>query len=96
MATKPKTLADLNNLHDPDTVIKRKIDVQLAAMMKVGAEEWDYNLDFSKKAGVGVAMLAKFEPLYKAHIGVTKALDNMRPKTVWFACPKVAKKFRGE
>lgn len=96
MATKAKTLADLNNLHDPDTVIKRKINAQLAAMLKIGAEEWDYAVDFSKKSGVGIAMLAKFEPAYKAHTGVTKPIDNMRPKTIWFADPKVAKKFRGE
>jgi len=96
MASKPKTLADLNNLHDPDTVIKRKIAAQFAAMLKLGAEEWDYAMDFSKKSGVGIATLAKFEPLYKAHVGVTKSVDSMRPKTIWFADPKVAKKFRGE
>lgn len=96
MAIKAKTLADLNNLHDPDTVIKRKIEGQFAAMLKIGTEEWDYSLDFSKKSGVGPATLAKMEPTYKAHIALTRAIDNMRPKTIWFADPKVAKKFRGE
>lgn len=93
---KAKDLNMLNNLHDPDTVAKRKITDQFAAMLKIGPEEWDYESDFSKNARIGVATLSAYRDQFKAHIGVTKAIGDQRPRTIWFADPKVAKKFRGE
>lgn len=95
-SAKAKNLDDLKSLHDPDTVIRKKITTQLAAMLKRGPEEWDYEGDFLKQARIGTAAISPFREAFKAHLAVTKPIDGMRPRTIWFADPKVAKRFRGE
>lgn len=97
MATiKPKNLADAKSLHDPDTVIKRKIEARFTAMLKIGPEEWDYEADFIKAADISQKNASDYRKHYEGHVALTPRIGGSREKTIWFADQKVAKKFRGD
>lgn len=93
MASKPKTLADFRAVHDKSVVIPNKIRARLAAMLKIGPEEHDFEVDFLKAAGVATNEIGAYRDQFDAHIVTVGGTRN--PKKVWFADPKVAKKARG-
>lgn len=91
MSSKAKTLDSLRAVHDDSVVIPTRIRARFAAMLKAGPEEHDYEADFLKAAGVSNNKIGAFRTQFKAHIVKTIGTN---PKRVWFADPKVAKKFR--
>lgn len=94
---KAKTLADAKRLHDPDTVIRTKIESRFAEMLKIHPEEWDYEIDFIRGAGISQKNASDYREHYKKHIAVTEKISGERSgKTLWFADPRVAAKFRGD
>jgi hypothetical protein len=93
MATKPKTLADFRAVHDKSVVIPNKIKARLAAMLKIGPEEHDYESDFLRAAQVSNTDIGTHRQQFERHI---VSVGGKNPKRVWFADPKVAAKARGE
>lgn len=88
---KAKTLADLRAVHDDSVKIPALIRARLAAMLKIGPEEHDYEAEFLRAAKVSNTKISAFRPDFKAHIVVVGGKNSKR---IWFADPKVAKKFR--
>lgn len=88
---KAKTLDDLRAVHDDNIVIPARIRARLAAMLKAGAEEHDYEADFLRAAKVANNKVSAFRQQFKANI-VT--LPGHNGKRIWFADAKIAKKFR--
>ena len=94
MVTKAKTLADFRAAHDKNIIVPEKIRKALAAMLKEGAENYEYEAEFIRRAGVSQTDMglfrAQFEDEHVVNVGTERS-----PKRVWFADPKVAKKARG-
>jgi len=88
---KAKTLSDLLVKHDESVIIPKRIREHLAAMLRVGPEEHDYEQDFLTAAKIANNKIGKYREQFKAHIVWTR---DKNPKRVWFADPKVAAKFR--
>lgn len=96
MATKAKTLADFRTAHDQNVIIPNKIRTALAAMLKEGPEQWEYEADFMRRAGIGQVQIGQFRDQFEDHIALTATVHGVKAKRVWFADPKVAKRVRGE
>lgn len=93
MASKGKTLDDFRAAHDKNVIVPAKIKKALADMEKEGgAENWDYEVQFIKRAGICVTDLAMFREQFADHIVET---SGRNPKRVWIANSKAAQKFRG-
>ncbi len=94
MASKPKTLVDFRSAHDKNVIVPNKIRAALAAMLKEGPENYEYEVDFIRRAGISNTDMGLFRDQFeKAHI---VEVGGSSKKRVWFADPKVAKKARGE
>lgn len=95
MSTKAKTLDDALKGHDPDTIIRGKIEAQFAAMRAIGPEEWDEEPDFCSKAQkISTKAILPYREVYKAHVAIAPSRDDRAPKVLWFAEPKFAARFR--
>jgi hypothetical protein len=91
-AKKPtRTLADFRAAHDPDVIYPARIKAALAEMLVEGAEIWEYEQDFLRRAGVSNNYISPYREAFADHIVET---GGKQPKRVWFADPKVAKKVR--
>lgn len=86
-----KTLAGLCAVHDDNVVIPTRIRARFAAMLKIGPEEHDYESEFLAAAKVSNNKISAFRELFKAHI---VSVGGRNPKRIWFADPKIAKRFR--
>lgn len=95
MASKAKTIADFKAAHDPDVIVPTKIRAALASLVKEGAENWEYELDFAKRAGINNTQLGAYRDQFSDHI-VLAANTGRTPKRAWVGDAKVAKKLRGE
>ena len=93
MSAKPKTLADFRAAHDLSVIVPTKLKQTLAEMLAEHAENWLYEVDFLKRAGVSNAYISGFRDQFAAHIVETRGHNSKR---IWFASPKVAAKARGE
>lgn len=91
--SKSRTLSDFRAAHDQNVIIPTKIRAALAAMLKEGPEQWEYELEFLKRAGVSTTQLAQFRDQFEAHV-VVAGTGKSGGKRVWFADPKIAKKVR--
>lgn len=91
MSAKAKVLGDLLAVHDDNVVIPARIRARLAAMLKIGPEEYDYEQDFLKAANVSNNKIGSFRAQFQAHVVMT---SGKNAKRIWFADAKVAKKFR--
>lgn len=91
--SKAKSIADFRNLHDQNVIVPNKIRAALAAMLKEGPEQWDYEGDFIKRAGISTTQLGQFREQFLDH--VIEAGGARAARRVWIADPKVAKKLRG-
>ena len=87
-----KTLADFRSAHDPDVLVPAKIRKALDDMRAEGEENWEYENDLMRRAGISTTYLSRYRPQFEAHIVETAGRN---PKRVWFASPKVAEKARG-
>lgn len=93
---KAKTISDFKNLHDRSVIVPRKIKDALAKMFADGRENWEYEGDFIKLAGIAGKEITDYREQFKAHIVETPAANGREPRNVWFADVKAAKKIRGE
>jgi len=96
MAAKPKTLADFRAAHDRNVIVPNKIRAALAAMLKIGPEEHEYEGDFIKKAGISQTDMGEFRDQFIKHVVVVAARSGKAGRKIWFADPKIAAKARGE
>jgi len=94
MPAKAKTLADFRSVHDRNVVIPQKINNALVAMFKEGAENWEYEVDFVRRAGISQTDLGQFRAKFEDNI--VNVGSERNPKRVWFADKKAATKARGE
>jgi hypothetical protein len=93
--SKAKTLDDALKGHDPDTIIRGKIEAQFAAMRAVGPEEWDEEPDFCSKAQkISLKTIVPYREVYKSHVAIAPPKGDRAAKVLWFADPKFASKFR--
>jgi len=94
---KGKTLADFKGIHDRNTVIPAKIRAAFAQMLTEDKENWDYEMDFVKRAGISMADLSVFRELFQAHVVEARAPGRSVGTTrrIWFASPKAAAEARG-
>lgn len=93
MATKSKTLADFKAIHDPNVVVPSKIRKALEAMTKNGPENWEYEGEFIRLAGISTTQMGAFRDQFVEHIVET---SGKQAKRVWFGSTKAAAKARGE
>ena len=89
----PRTLADFRAAHDPDVIVPAKLRKALAEMLAEHPENWLYEADFMKLAGVSSTYISAFRSQFAEHTVETRGHN---PKRIWFASPKVAAKARGE
>ena len=87
-----KTLADFRAAHDPNVRVPAKIKKALDDMLAEGKETWEYETDLMRRANVSTTDLARFRPMFEAHIVETNGRNSKR---VWFASVKVAEEARG-
>lgn len=88
-----KNLSDFRSAHDRNVVVPQKINNALVAMFKEGAENWEYEADLVRRAGISQTDLGAFRAKFEDHIVDTGSAK--KPKRVWFADKKVATKARG-
>jgi len=92
---KVKTIADFRSAHDTNVIVPNKIRAALAAMLKEGAEQWEYELEFIKRAGISNTQMGMFREQFIDHIiEAGSGVGGRAAKRVWFADAKVAKKLR--
>lgn len=89
--TSAKTLADFRAAHDRNVIVPAKIKKALADLEKAGAENWLYESDFIKLAGISQTDIGMFREQFADHIVETTGRNSKR---VWFASAKVAAKVR--
>ena len=89
--TAAKTLADFRSAHDKNVIVPAKIRKALAELEKAGAENWSYEADLIKLAGISQTDMSMFREQFAEHIVETSGKTNKR---VWFASAKVAAKVR--
>lgn len=95
MARKPaKTVDDFRAAHDRNVIIPNKIRAALAELVKEGPENWEYEIDFLKRAGISTTDLALFRDQFSEYIVETPNSSRSRGKRVWFGSAKVAAKVR--
>lgn len=92
--SKPKSLADFRNAHDPNVMIPKRIAEGLAAMLKEGKENWEYEIDFLRRCGLSTTQLAQYREQFAKHVVETYATSSRSARRVWFADPKIADQVR--
>ena len=93
---KSKTISDFRSAHDQNVIVPNKIRAAFASMLKEGPEQWDYEVDLVKRAGISQTQLGAFRELFTDHIiEATSGHSGRAGKRVWFADAKIAKKLRG-
>lgn len=95
-AKKAKTVADFRAAHDPSVIVPNKIRKALDAIAAEGPENWEYEGDLVKRAGISQTQISMFRELFAAHIVETPRARNAAPRRVWFGSAKVAAKVRGD
>jgi hypothetical protein len=93
--TKPKskTLADFRAIHDKSVVIPNRITAALTKMAEEGPEQWEYEMEFGRRAGVGGQDLARFRESFAEYLATVRA-SNSGVKHIWFATKAAAAKAR--
>lgn len=94
MATaKPKKdLSTFRASHDRSVIVPNKIRAALAELEKSeGAEAWEYEAEFIRRAKLSQSDIGTFRDQFTAH--VVDTVGN-KGKRIWFAQAKVAKAAR--
>lgn len=89
--TPGKTLADFRAAHDKNVIIPTKLRKVLSDMEAEHQENWTYEADLIKRAGISQTDMAAFRDQFADHIVETSGKTSKR---VWFASAKVAAKVR--
>ena len=87
-----RTLSDFRAAHDKNVIVPSKINAALADMLKEGPENWSYEADLIRRAGISQTDMGMFRDQFTDHIVETS--DHRSAKRVWFADKKVAAKVR--
>lgn len=88
-----KTLDDFRAAHDRNVIVPTKIRKALSDMESEHPENWEYELDFMRRAGLSQTDMGMFRPQFEAHV---VEVGGKNPKKVWFASAKVAEKARAK
>lgn len=91
-----KTIADFRSLHDPSVVVPNRIKAALDQMAQEGAEQWEYEADFLKRANVTPVQLNAYREHFKAHYVEGQDPKRRTGVRAWFGSTKAAKAVRGE
>lgn len=91
--TSVRNVADYRAVHDKNVVVPAKIKKALEDMLNEGPENWAYESEFVRRAGVSQTDMGTFRDQFADHIVET---SGHNPKKVWFAAAKVARRIRGE
>ncbi len=86
-----KTLADFRAAHDKNVIVPARIKKALADMEVEHPENWLYEGEFMKRAGISQTDLGMFREQFAEHVIET---SGRNAKKVWFASTKVAAKVR--
>lgn len=93
MAKAKKDIAAFRAQFDPNVIIPNKIRAGFASLAKSdGADGWEEEVHFLRRAGVNAQMIAPHRDAFKAHI--VEAKKNSRPCNVWFVDVKKAAEMR--
>ncbi len=87
---KGKSLADFRAKHDKSIIVPAKIKAALDAMAKEGADNWEYESDFTRRASISQGELGTYRDQFKDHVVM---VGGRNPKRVWVATVKAAKQF---
>lgn len=90
---KGKTLADFRAAHDRNVIVPAKIRAALSKLSAEHAENWVYEADLLKLAGISTTDIGMFRDQFAEHIVET---SGRNAKRVWFATAKAAKVARGD
>jgi hypothetical protein len=91
--SKSKTIADFRAIHDKSVVIPNRITAALAKMAEEGPEQWEYEIEFGRRAGIGGQDLARFRETFTEHLATVRAAHG-GVKYIWFATKAAAAKAR--
>lgn len=92
-----KTLADLRAIHDKAVVVPNKIRAALAKMAQVSWQEWEYDEDFRKLAGLNPVDLRDYREEFKDFWTELPPTNGKRDaRKVWFATKKAADAWKGQ
>lgn len=95
-AKKPaKTIADFRAAHDPAVIVPNRITTALAGLLSEGPEQWEYEVDFIKRAGISPVQIGQFRDQFKDYIVETSNSSRRTGVRVWFGSVKAAAKARG-
>lgn len=86
-----RTLTDFRAAHDKNVIVPNKIRAALEEMLKEHPENWAYEAEFMKRAGLSQTDIGMFRDQFSEHIVET---SGKNAKRVWFASAKVAAKVR--
>lgn len=98
----PKSLAksvkSFKAAHDRDIIVPGKITAALAAMASKNPEDWEYEADFIRLAGIGQTDAGKYREMFIEHVVMAAQEHGSKrsPRRAWFATVKAAKAARGE
>lgn len=90
-AIKGRTLDDFRAAHDRNVIVPAKVRKALSEMEAEHPENWEYEIDFMRRAGLSQTDIGMFRPQFEAHV---VEVGGKNPKKVWFASTKVADKAR--
>jgi hypothetical protein len=106
MASKPlappakksgKTLDDLRAIHDKSVLIPNRIKAGLAKLAEDGWENWAYESDFMRLAGVSPADFRDYREQFADFWAEMPSTNGKRDvRKVWFATKKAADTWKGQ
>lgn len=91
MASTKKSLADFKAAHDKSFIVPAKIK---AGLEKLGADGWEYEMDFAKLCGLGNNDLARYREQFTAHVVVVKNQGGKGERRVWAGTKTLALKMQ--
>lgn len=74
--------------------IRKRLKEALAALLKMGKEEWRSERELVGMARVSTKDIPEFREEFAKHTVSVPSLHHGTDKTIWFADPKVAAKVR--
>lgn len=86
-----KSLNDFRAAHDKNVIVPTKIRKAFSDMLAENPENWAYESDLMKRAGISQTDIGMFRDQFLDHVVET---SGKSAKRVWFASAKVAAKVR--
>lgn len=95
VSTTKRSTKDFLGTYDDRVAVPNAIKAGLAALLKIGAEEWRYENEFCIFAKVANNKISAYRTQFADHIVEVPGRDR-NPRNVWFADKKVAARMRKE